>query len=380
LIRQLAVVNLNRSNRRQAVSFVPEQMTNDGIPYAALDAVAAILRVLAQVAPHDSEAAGELEAWARHILVLAEAPGSRGTDLSERDWPRLSRHVVALVRDDSVAVARSMGELRGAVWSVVEHLSQVVAGDAASDSDARSQLDQLRIAIDGPAAELKATALESVRRLSEIIEEKHARQLQLASELGRRVDVLKVELEDTRREADIDPLTRIWNRGVFQRELPRTLQLRALLDEPACLAVVDIDRFKQINDEHGHTTGDAALELIASALVRSFPRRSDVVTRLGGDEFAVILPSTTTAVGRRLAERFMEVVREIEMPETRKSVSVTVSVGVAEALPGEEADSWLARADTALYQAKAHGRNCVVVAADGTPTTQFRAQPRPGGN
>jgi diguanylate cyclase len=357
-------MNLNRSNKQPSVSVVPEPVTTDGIPFEALDAVAAILRVLAQVAPPESEAADELEAWARHILVLADAPGARGSNPSERDWQRLSRYVVGLVRDNSAAVARSMGELRGAVWSVVEHLSQVVSSEAGADSDARSQLDQLRAAIDGPAEQLKTTALATVRRLSEIIEEKHARQLQLARDLGTRLDMLKSELEDTRREADIDPLTQVWNRGVLQRELPRTLQLRELLDEPACLAVVDIDRFKQINDEHGHTAGDAALQLIASALVRSFPRRSDAVTRLGGDEFAVILPSTTTAVGRRLAERFLEEVREIEMPDTHESVRVTASVGVAEAIPGEEPDAWLARADAALYQAKGRGRNCVVVAGD----------------
>lgn len=349
------------------MSAVPDQTTNDGIPYAALDAVATILRVLAQVAPDESEAANELEAWARHILVLSKAPGSRGEGSPERDWTRLGRHVAALVRDNSAAMERSIGELRGTVWSVVEHLSQVVMGDAASDSDARYQLDQLRVAIDGPPEDLKVTALETVKRLSEIIEEKHARQLQLASELGRRVDDLKVELEDTRREADVDPLTQVWNRGVFQRELPRTLQVRALLDEPACLVVVDIDRFKQINDEYGHVTGDAALGLIAGALVRSFPRRSDVVTRLGGDEFAVILPSTAIAVGLRLAARFLEAVREIEMPDANKGLRVTVSVGVAEALPGEPGDSWLARADAALYQAKAQGRNRVVIASDESP-------------
>ena len=341
-----------------------EQITEDGLPFAALDAVAAILRVLAQVAPADSEAPSVLEAWARHVLVLSDAPGSRGGESSERDWQRLSRYVVALVRDDSAAVARSMGELRGAVWSVVEHLSQVVAGDASSDFEARMQLDQLRAAIDGPAEELKATAVATVRRLSEIIEEKHERQLQLAGELGRRVDDLKVELEDTRREADIDPLTQVWNRGVFQRELPRTLQLRVLLDEPATLAVVDIDRFKQINDEHGHATGDAALELLARVLVRSFPRRSDLVTRLGGDEFAVILPGTTSADGHRLAERFLEAVRAIELPEPHGSAKVTVSVGVAEALPSDQADRWLARADAALYEAKAQGRDRVAIAGE----------------
>ncbi len=346
------------------MSRAPEQITEDGIPYAALDAVAAILRVLAQVAPPGSGAASDLDAWARHVLVLAQAPGADEADPSQRDWHGLSRHVVALVRDDSAAVARSIGELRGAVWSMVEHLSQVVVGDAASDLDARNQLTQLRAAIDGPAEDLRESALATVRRLSQIIEEKHERQLQLASELGRRVTELKAELEDIRREADIDPLTQVGNRGVFQRELPRALQMRCLLDEPACLALVDIDSFKQINDACGHTAGDAALELIAGALVRSFPRRSDIVARLGGDEFAVILPATTAHDGLRLTERFLEVVRTIEIPQTGPDTSLTVSAGVAEALPAEQADAWLARADRALYLAKARGRDCVVIAAE----------------
>src|SRR5581483_9713300 len=106
---------------------------------------------------------------------------------------------------------------------------------------AAGQLERLRAAAGGTAAELKATALETVERLSEIIDEKSSRQLELARELGARVDVLKVELEDTRREADIDPLTKLWNRGVFERELPRAVQVRTLLAEPACLAMIDID-------------------------------------------------------------------------------------------------------------------------------------------
>jgi diguanylate cyclase (GGDEF)-like protein len=276
------------------------------------------------------------------------------------------------VRDDRAAVSRSIGDLEDTVWLVIERLSQAIVGDAASDAYAASQLERLRAAAGGSAAELKATALETVERLSEIIDEKSTRQLQMARELGARVDVLKVELEDTRREADIDPLTKLWNRGVFQRELPRAVQVRTLIDEPACLAMVDIDHFKQINDVHGHTTGDGTLEAIASALVRSFPRRSDVVTRLGGDEFAVIMRDATAADGGRLAERFLTAVRELELPGIRDTVKVTVSVGVAEALAGEPADSWFARADRALYEAKAEGRDCVAIAAD-EPADRSRA-------
>jgi diguanylate cyclase len=357
-------VNLRRSNDSGPESVVAEQVAWDGISDAALDAVAAIVRALAETAVRDLDAAGRLEAWARHILVMTAPPGSADTVCPSRDWAGLSSHVGAYVRDDRAAVSRSIGDLQDTVWLVIERLSQAIVGDAASDAYAATELERLREAAGGSAEELKATALETVQRLSEIIDEKSTRQLELARELGERVDILKVELEDTRREADIDPLTKLWNRGVFQRELPRAGQVRTLVDEPACLALVDIDHFKEINDVHGHTAGDSALEAIASTLVRSFPRRSDVVARFGGDELAVIMRDASAAEGGRLSERFLMAVRELEVPGVRDPVKVTVSVGLAEALPGEPADSWLARADRALYEAKANGRDCVAIAAE----------------
>jgi diguanylate cyclase len=356
-------MSLRRIKDSEPESAVTEPVTRDDTPDAALDAVAAILRVLADTAVRDLEAASRLEAWARHILVLAAPPGSGDVVPLSRDWRGLRSDVVAYVRDDRAASSRSIDNLQDAIWVVIEGLSRAIVGDAASDAYAASQLERLREAVGGSAAELKATALETVGRLSEIIDEKSRRQLQLARELGERVDVLKVELEDTRREADIDSLTKLWNRGVFQRELPRATQLATLVNEPACLAMVDIDHFKQINDIHGHTAGDSALAAIASALVRSFPRRADVVTRFGGDEFAVILCNTTAADGDRLATRFLRAVRQLEVPGPRGTVQVTVSVGVAAALPGELADSWLARTDRALYEAKSKGRDRVAMAA-----------------
>ena len=336
----------------------PEPISN-----AALDAVAAILRVLAETAsPDDSGSGAQLEAWARHVLVLAAAPGAGDAPASERDWQGLSHNVVSYVRDDHAASSRSIGDLRDAVWLVIERLSTAIVGDAASDAHATDQLDRLRAAIALPADELKATALETVDRLSAVLDEKRARQFELARELGDRVNVLNEELEDTRREADMDPLTRVCNRGVFQRELPRAVQLRALVGQPVSLVLIDIDEFKQINDRHGHKAGDGALEAIGSALVRCFPRRSDVVSRLGGDEFAVIAPSTSAMDGYRLATRLLDAVRELGESGQSDAVPFTVSAGLAEALPGEAPDSWFARADRALYEAKAEGRDRVFIA------------------
>jgi diguanylate cyclase len=357
-------VNLRRSKDPAPGLGVARRVPLDGTPDAAVDAVAAILRALRDTAARDSEAASRLEAWARHILVLEKPPGSADIPPAGRDWPGLSTHVVAYVRDDHAAATRSIDDLQDTVWLVIERLAQAIVGDAASDAEAANQLERLRAAASASPAELKATALETVQRLSEIIDEKSTRQLELARELGERVDVLKVELEDTRREADIDSLTQLWNRGVFQRELPRVAHVRSLIDEPACLVIVDIDHFKQLNDVHGHAAGDSALEAIASTLVRCFPRRADVVTRLGGDEFAVILRDATAAEGGRLADRFLTAVRELNVLGARDPITLTVSVGVAEGLPGEPADSWFARADRALYGAKAEGRNCLAIAGE----------------
>jgi diguanylate cyclase len=357
-------VSLRRLKDSEPESAAAEPIVLDRTPDAALDAVAAILRALEETAARDSEAASRLKAWARHILVLASPPGAGDTVCVSRDWPSLSKYVVAYVRDDHAAASRSIGDLQQAVWLVIERLSQAVMGDAASDAYATAQLERLRAAADRSAADLTTTALETVERLSEIIGERSTRQRQLARDLGQRVDILKVELEDTRREADIDPLTKLGNRGVLQRELPRAVHVRTLVDEAACLVMIDVDHFKELNDEHGHMTGDIALKAIASALVRSFPRRSDVLTRFGGDEFAVILHDAGAADGGRLAERFLAAVREINVPGPHDTVRVTVSAGVAEALPGEPTNSWVARADSALYEAKAEGRDCVAIAAN----------------
>lgn len=343
-----------------AADSAAEHAAGEPVPHPVLDAVAAILRALGEAAD-DPEAAGQLQGWARHVLVLEPAPGSRDAAAHERDWPGLSRHVVSHVQTGNESVKRSIGDLRDAVWLVIERLSQAIVSDAASDASATSELERLRAAIDLPVEELKATALATADRLSEILDQKHTRQVELARVLGKRVDVLNDELADTRREADIDPLTRVCNRGVFQRELPRALQKRMLLDEPVCLLLIDVDQFKQINDRHGHQSGDDVLATVAGALVRSFPRRSDVVARLGGDEFAVIAPRTSSLDGYRLATRLLDAVRALG-EGTERGVAYTVSAGLAEALPGEHADAWFARVDRALYDAKAEGRDRVVIA------------------
>jgi diguanylate cyclase (GGDEF)-like protein len=125
------------------------------------------------------------------------------------------------------------------------------------------------------------------------------------------------------------------------------------------LVLLDLDRFKPINDEHGHAAGDAMLRAVAQAIA-SCVRGGDLLSRLGGDEFALVLDHCPDEVAGRIAEDVRRTVSNLSVRWHDKNLCVGVSVGVAaltDDLP--DAASWLAAADTACYEAKSSGRNSV---------------------
>lgn len=164
--------------------------------------------------------------------------------------------------------------------------------------------------------------------------------------------------------AMLDELTGIYNRRhLMQRlaeEVPRAKRYRLPL---SCL-MLDLDRFKLVNDTYGHPAGDAVLRQFASIL-RASVRAADVVGRYGGEEFTIILPQTSTEGARILAERIRERVENTAFDIGEQTLTCTTSVGLAAAPEGEAPDpGWLiAKADGALYDAKAAGRNRVTIAS-----------------
>jgi diguanylate cyclase (GGDEF)-like protein len=135
--------------------------------------------------------------------------------------------------------------------------------------------------------------------------------------------------------------------------------------------MIDMDHFKSINDRFGHQAGDAALQRVADTLVRNFLRKEDFVARYGGEEFTVVVPDTTVANAIERSERLRQAVEALEVEFAGSQISLTVSVGVACLEHGDSNSSWIARADAALYEAKAGGRNRVVAA----PTTSRSLRP-----
>jgi len=158
-----------------------------------------------------------------------------------------------------------------------------------------------------------------------------------------------------------DPVTGVNNRLAFDQALSREVDLSQRHAAPLSLLMLDIDHFKQVNDRYGHVFGDRVLRALAEVIL-GCTRGSDIVFRYGGEEFALLLSNTERAGARCLAERICEAVRTTPFLHEGVGVQLTVSLGLAERRPGEPALALVQRADTALYRAKASGRDRMVEA------------------
>ena len=159
--------------------------------------------------------------------------------------------------------------------------------------------------------------------------------------------------------ATTDPLTGILNRRACLERAEALASAAARYGRPFAVLIIDIDFFKQVNDLHGHETGDNVLQLFAS-LVKDRLRQVDVFGRMGGEEFLVLMPETSSGGAHIAAERIRKGIEDAVMQCRTTSLSITASIGVvAGVLILEEA---LRKADAALYQAKHDGRNQVVMA------------------
>lgn len=155
-----------------------------------------------------------------------------------------------------------------------------------------------------------------------------------------------------------DPLTGMGNRRAMDEELQRAIETFARTKLPYGLAVVDLDHFKSVNDQHGHGVGDQILMGFA-ALLEGSTRRADQVFRFGGEEFVILFSGVDES---SLHEVVIQIQEEIKKSLKSPSGPVTASFGLAVAKPGDSAETWLARADHALYQAKEAGRDCIIFA------------------
>lgn len=169
------------------------------------------------------------------------------------------------------------------------------------------------------------------------------------------------------RLASIDPLTGVANRLHLREDLESHLA-QSHYDGVRCsVALCDIDHFKTYNDHFGHLAGDKVLRDVAQT-IRGQLRRGDALYRYGGEEFLMVLPQQSVLDASRAAERARRAVEKLGIRTTAGNGTLTISIGVAELMPADKGiDSWMDRADVALYRAKAGGRNRVEIGEAGEP-------------
>ena len=251
--------------------------------------------------------------------------------------------VIAILRTTAATMAGDTSDFNDQLVTTTEQFNRI------------SQLNDVR--------ELKRALTAEVSTLRTAVEAKRQRDEQTYSKLTSRVESLQSRLVKAEEEAAIDPLTRVPNRGAFDRALRKAVAASHQSGVPMSLAMVDIDNFKSVNDQHGHPVGDRVL-LCTAQWLGKVVRRTDVVARYGGEEFVVILNETRMQqVETRLTQALADLAAssfEYESEGEKRTVRYTASIGVAELADGDEPGDVVKRADEALYEAKRKGKNRVV--------------------
>lgn len=176
---------------------------------------------------------------------------------------------------------------------------------------------------------------------------------------------LRSDLERARDDAILDPMTGILNRRGFEKRIESLLSQKPADGSSHCLVMLDIDHFKMVNDTHGHLMGDRVIQAVGEILRTSVTHAAHAAARYGGEEFALLLPQTSLDQSIQLAEavRTRTKAMKIRHRTTQEVLlTITISGGVAEMKPDDDASSLIARADAALYQAKSGGRDRVTCA------------------
>jgi len=282
--------------------------------------------------------------------------------LLNSDKPIKQHHLIELYQsyvstNDEKALRSIRNALHNILRTTLESLTQ---------SDSHSSLFQMQLkeishelSKDISATELKII-VDNIANVTKQIATKNRNTQESLYRANSEIGKLRKEFRRAQELALIDPLTNINNRRAFQAHLEK--QIKLISDElPLSMLMIDIDHFKNVNDELGHQMGDDVLISVAKSLQDTI-RGQDTAFRFGGEEFSVLLPETTIDGGIQVANNIRKKVSQLVLKKksTNKQIgNITVSIGVAENNGKLSAEEFIAVADKNLYQAKKQGRNCV---------------------
>ncbi len=246
------------------------------------------------------------------------------------------------------------------ITAITNNLQEIADTSRESLDAFQNQIEKHDGYIDQSIEAIEEKDVQKMGQLKEKIhdlEEENRHLKEILEENRKRLELIENEFKKQAKEAEIDELTKVYNRKAFQKDI----EAMDLSKIPYSLIIVDVDNFKKINDTFGHLVGDKILQELGE-IFNTYVRTGTKVYRYGGEEFVIILPHTDLEGAKKLALRLKEVIAHHAVKlEDEKSLTFTASFGVAQKREGESYKEVLERADEALYQAKKEGKNRVVV-------------------
>jgi diguanylate cyclase len=332
----------------------------------AKDTVAALLRTLAEYAlptaafPSD-QFTKRCESLARSVLIKSEIDETTGKPVRE---DRVHADVRQTVRNQRKAESSEYSKHRESAHIIVSDLVTTLKRSLelreGMDQEIVGLLSEMQNVVDkGDLSAIRRVSSKTADHIRDIIAVQREQDQEQLAKLSSQLRVMREELAEAQAQMQRDPLTELLNRGAFDEAFEKTVTLSHASAADLTLFMVDLDRFKNVNDAYGHQAGDAVLKAVSRQLIRCFPRKDDLVVRFGGEEFAVLCRNTGINEGAMLGERLRQSVERLEIELADLMYHPTASVGFAVLHPNESAQSFLKRADDALYAAKKAGRNLV---------------------
>ncbi len=330
----------------------------------------------------------QADAWSRQVIERLKRDGLAATPNNYAVYyyyyagtnPRLKTEIDALADQNEVLTQSQCDEIFQNHLSVeVEHkilketnvaIEEEISRVLSVIDKAASGTNQFTQSLDSFSGQLtESVSLDQIREaVTKVVTETRVISRQnehLASQLAettQQLTEMRQSLDQVHKESQIDPLTEVGNRKFFDKELAHTTAEARDNGWTLTLLMIDIDHFKKFNDAYGHLIGDQVLRLVAHTLVENLKGR-DVIARFGGEEFVILLPQTKITDAEKVGNLLRSSLgtKQIKRRSTNETLGViTISIGATEYCPGEDMDSFVARADGALYKAKQTGRNKVV--------------------
>ncbi len=257
---------------------------------------------------------------------------------------------------DIDASLENVDKIQAEVGSEVQGIETAV--DENGDLDLLKQIIRTRIE---RLSTKVADYVDSEKKQLEAARDKIDKLTRQTQEINVEVEGLRHQLMEKQQVLALDPLTGVANRGGFDKRFEEELARSQRIGFPLSLLLIDIDKFKFVNDTFGHKAGDRVLQTIAK-LMAGRVRETDYIARYGGDEFVLLLPGTTAEDAKPVAQGFCDAVKLCGFHSRGQSVDVSLSIGIAELRKGDSGEVLFERADAAMYEVKNNGRDGCAIA------------------